>query len=273
MEIYSIEFLRIAIILIGCAIAAYSDFKTGLIYDKVTYAMIGLGLILNALEFDLMLFSVGTAVFVCGYVAYRLGKVGGGDVKLLTGIALLLPFYGDFIFVVNVVFAASAISVIVLATYYSLKYAKKGIEWKSELPGIIQAGFFGAAIILYFGLLFQMKLISFDGAVLMAGILLFALLFLALQHGIRKNFFLKEVELGKLEEDEVLADEFIGKETKDALGLKFKGVLGEKEIAKLKEMGVAKVPVYRDMPPFAPFILIGVLISLLEPNFIGLIFI
>jgi len=273
MELVSIEFLRIAVILLGCAIAAYTDFKTGLIPDKITYAMIGLGLILNALQFDLILFSVGIAIFVFGYVAYRLGKVGGGDVKLLTGIALLLPFYGDFIFVVNVVFAASAISVIILATYYSLKYAKKGIDWKYELPGIIQAGFFGAAIILYFALLFQMKLLSFDGAVMMAGVLLFALLFVALQRGIRKNFFLKEVELSKLEEDEVLAEEFIGKETKDALGLKFKGVLGEREIAKLKELGVEKVAVYQNMPPFAPFILLGVLISLLEPNFIGLIFI
>lgn len=264
--------IREFIIIFGCIIAAYTDVKTGLISDKLTYAMIGAGLILNAIDFDIMLFSVGAAVFILGFLAYRFGKVGGGDVKLLTGIAFLLPFYGNFIFVVNALFIAAAVSVVALAIYYSLKYAMRGIEWKSEMPGIVQATFLGIAIIIYFFTLMNLKIMHVQSAIFLSGIMLFALLFLALQHGIRKNFFLKEVELEKLEEDEILAEEFLEAETKKSLGMKFKGVLGKKEIEKLREIGVKKVPVYREMPPFAPFILIAAIISLLQPNIISSLF-
>ena len=39
----------------------------------------------------------------------------------------------------------------------------------------------------------------------------------------------------------------------------------------LKELKVSKVPVYRDLPKFAPFVLLGVVLALLLPNFFNVL--
>jgi hypothetical protein len=96
---------------------------------------------------------------------------------------------------------------------------------------------------------------------------------LALEKGIRKNFFLKKINLSELEEDEVIAAEFLDEKTRKALELKTKGILGEKEKNKLEKAGIKEILVYRNLPPFAPFVFIAIIIILALPEITGLLFI
>jgi hypothetical protein len=101
--------------------------------------------------------------------------------------------------------------------------------------------------------------------------LFIGLIFVAFQKGIKKNFFEKKVLLKNIEDDEVISFE---SNSKKVLNLfKTKGVVGEKEIMALKEMNVSSIYVLRNLPPFAPFIFIGVCLALIIPDFFILLFI
>ena len=265
--------IRQAAILIGAALAAYTDARTGLILDKITYPMIALGLILNLLEFELTLFAVPVAVFAVGFALYWFGKVGGGDVKLFTGIAMLLPFFGGKVFVVHVLLVAVLASIVFYSVYYTARYWRKGIDLNENKDGVLKAAVLGVVMAAYFYYVFAAQLLPVETITVFVVATCFALLFLALEKGIKKNFFLKDIELGKLDEDEVIAEEFLEPELKKKLAMKGKGIIGKKEIQKLKELGVKVVPVYQNMPPFGPFILLGVAVVLLKPELLGFLII
>tara|TARA_Y100000310_G_C20701495_1_gene830397 strand:- start:8675 stop:9484 length:810 start_codon:yes stop_codon:yes gene_type:complete len=265
--------LRIAALVIGSVISAYTDAKTGLILDKVTYPMIALGIVLNLIEFDLTLFAVVVPVFVIGYALYWFGKIGGGDVKLFTAMALLLPYYVGNIFIIHSLFAAALLSIVFYSVYYVGKYWRKGISLEKNKDSIISALVLGVFFAIYLTYLVSIGLMDNTVVVVVAVPIVFALFFFALEKGIKRNFFLKNIALDKLEEDEVIATEFLDKDIKDKFKVYLKGVLGKNEIGELQKLGVKKVPVYRNMPPFAPFILLGVLAVLLNPELFGFLII
>ena len=264
--------LRQAIILAGCAAAAYTDTKTGLIFDKITYPMIAAGIILNIIEMNWLFLGIGALVFATGYIFYYAGKIGGGDVKLYTGIAFLMPVLQGQSFLLNALFASCILAVTFYSAYYTIKYAKKGIEWKENRQATIKAIAFGTGIAVWLSILAIAQFIAWQTLALLALPLMLAVLFLALEKGIRKNFFLRQISIHQLEEDEVIAAEFLDETTKKSLSLKLKGVFGEKEKRKLQSLGITTVPVYRDMPPFAPFIFLGAIAAMLQPDLLGLLF-
>ncbi len=270
--LFELLLIRQAIVLAGCSAAAYTDARTGLILDKVTYAMIAAGVLLNVVQGEWLWLVIGATVFGIGYVIYYMGKIGGGDVKLFTGIAFLLPFYQEQFFLLNALFAACILAVIFYSIFYLLKYTRIGIDWKENKQGIQKAILFGIVIGAWLAIVSITQVVSIT-AMSMLGITLgLALLFLAFEKGIRHKFFLKQISINKLDEDEVIATEFLKKGIREKLGLKFKGVFGEKEKAILKKTGILKVPVYRGMPPFGPFILLGCIAAMIWPDILGLIF-
>ncbi len=275
--------LRETILIIGTFAAAVSDFKTGLILDKITYPMLALGIVLNLMEIFLgnfyafYYFVFAGIVFFIGYVLYFLGKLGGGDVKLFTAIVLLLPVLGtaEFplnIFMVNAIFVSAITSITVFAVYFLTKYARKGIKLEENKKGIIKAVTLGMVFVVYFYSLVAFGFVKPIAIYVLSVPVFFGLVFIALENGIKKNFFLKKVKLNKLEEDEVVAAEFLDEKTKKELGLKLKGVLGVKEIEKLKKGGIREILVYRDLPRFGPFTFIGVVVAVFIPNIIELLF-
>ncbi len=264
--------LRQAILLAGCSAAAYTDAKTGLIFDWITYPMMALGIVMNLLEWNLAGLALGAGVFALGYAIYYMGKIGGGDVKLFAGIGFLMPFYQGQVFLMQSLFASSILAVAFYAAYYLSKYFRKGVGVKENKAGIKKASLLALAIGAYLAVSAFYAVISQATALFLAIPLGLAVLFIAFEKGIRREFFLKQVELEKLEEDEVIASEFLSQGLKEKLGLKLKGVFGEKEVAKLKTLGVKKVPVFRGMPPFAPFVLLGCIAALMQPDLLSLLF-
>lgn len=265
--------LRQAVVLLGTGAAAYTDAKTGLILDRITYAMIAAGILLNIFQGEWMFLATGIIVFCLGYLLYYMGKIGGGDVKLFAGIAFVLPFFGGNFFLLNALFAACVLAVVFYSAFFLVKYARMGIDWKLNTKSILRAGIFGLAIAAWLFAIAIMGIASIQGTIILAIPLGFALVFLAFEPGIRKSFFLKKISLKKLEEDEVVAVDFLDKKTKKALGLIAKGVLGKKEIQKLQKAGIKSILVYRNMPPFGPFIFLGCIAAMAMPGLVSAIFI
>jgi Flp pilus assembly protein protease CpaA len=265
--------IRQAIVLAASAIAAVTDWKTGYVYDWLTYPLIVIGIALNVLEQQWLGLALGIAVFVFGYAFYFAGKIGGGDVKQFTGIALVLPFFSKGIFLINALFIGAMLAVVFYTAFFATKYLlKKGLRFEENKNGIKNACLFAIALALYFFLIFQMHALSLYTVVLLGIPILFGMVFVALERGIRKEFFLKRVKLKDLEEDELAATEFESKKVNELLDLKLKGVLGKQEIEKLKKAKIESVLIYSNVPRFAPFFFLGSIIAMQFPNLLQLLF-
>ncbi|WP_048190737.1 A24 family peptidase C-terminal domain-containing protein [Methanobacterium sp. SMA-27] len=97
----TIPFISIIIALVACIYASYTDFKDGIIQNKLTFPLIAIGIILNGIYVftttNILMFIecviVTGIIFILGYVFWKMGAWAGGDVKLFTGLAALIPFY------------------------------------------------------------------------------------------------------------------------------------------------------------------------------------
>jgi len=85
--------------LAGLLIATYTDLKERMVYNKLTYALVIIGFALKAIE-SYQLNSLepiqqsaiaGLIAFIAAYFLWKTGVWAGGDVKLVTAIAILNP--------------------------------------------------------------------------------------------------------------------------------------------------------------------------------------
>jgi len=264
-----LQLIQQGVLFLGTLLGGITDAKTGYIYDKITYPMIAIGAILSFVQ--LQWFNIGLAVgiFILMYIGYRFGKIGGGDVKIFTGIALLNP-YNNLEFVLAIALFAAIGAMLFYSVFYSLKYLRKGFVLKDNKEGIRSAGVLGIAVIIYFFVLvqngfFNEMILYIIGVPFAAGIV-----FIALQKGIKKEFFEKKISLKEYEEDEIIVEERNTKKVLDIM--KGKQLVGEKELSQMKKNGIKHIWVLRDLPRFGPFIFIGVIMAMLMPNIFSLLF-
>jgi Flp pilus assembly protein protease CpaA len=266
-------FRQVAALLLAGS-AAYFDARTGEIPDSLNYSAVLLGVVLNIADFTPVAFLLAGAVFAGGYLFYISGKIGGGDVKLFTALALLIPFADGRFFVADLLLIAGITALIALSLYYPARYILRGINLEDNRKNLLPAGLLFIFSLAYF--IFSPALIPSPSFVrILALPFLFASFFLAFERGIRKEFFLRNVPLEALEEDELLASDFIGRETMQVIrgGSRIaKGVLGKAEIRRLKEAGISEIAVYRNLPKFAPFVFAALLILFAFPSLAGSLF-
>ncbi len=262
-----LQLIQQVILTIGTLISAITDTKTGYIYDWITYPMILLGLILSIMQGQLINLASAGAIFLVLLVGYKLGKIGGGDVKLFTGICLLNP-YNNIEFIITIIFCASLLSMVFYSTYYTIKYVKIGINWKAEKSGIKKAILFGVLLTVYLLILLKFEMIEIQIAILLGIPFFFGLIFIALQNGIKENFFEKKIKLNQAEEDEILSKNNSEKILKIVNG---KELIEEKEINLLKKNKIKEIIVLRNLPKFGPFIFLGTLIATQYPTLITLL--
>ena len=130
----------------------------------------------------------------------------------------------------------------------------------------------GVFSVTFLGLMIFTHALSLYVGIAILALFLLACIYIGVEHTVKKNFFLEHVGLEKLEEDEIIATEFLTKEQLEKSGLNLKKIVGETEKQKLEKLGITKVPVYRNAPRFGPFIFVGTLIALAVPEFFSILF-
>ncbi len=107
-------------------IASYTDIKSREVPESLTISLIGIGLFLHLSESLLnsnpgpIISSVYMVVlaFAFSYLLYKIGAWAGGDVKLFTGLAAILPYYGNFDYFPFLVFASAFIAALPFIAVY-----------------------------------------------------------------------------------------------------------------------------------------------------------
>ncbi len=103
--LFYFDFLFFLICLIALIIGVYTDFKERIVPNNLTYSVIILAILLNFAksiyfnDYSYALYSIisGIGFFIFFYIMYTFGVFAGGDVKLFTAIAFLLPFNTAFL--------------------------------------------------------------------------------------------------------------------------------------------------------------------------------
>ncbi|MBI5635771.1 prepilin peptidase [Candidatus Micrarchaeota archaeon] len=277
--------IRLIVALAGTAIAAKQDWDTSFIDEKLLYAMAAIGLLLNAITLDaqFILFSVGGAavIFAIGYLLYKTGKLGGGDVWLFVALQLLLPFYpfeqipaGGLLgfnafflgqvaqslpFFVSVLIASSVIGMLGSSAYYA--YCLRGKKLKPSKAGLL-ISLVLLALLTGFSSMYP---ISLSVLAIFALILLPSLFITVFREQVNDEVVIQSIPLSKIEDEDVLAIEKIDRKLVKKYSLET--VLTANALKKLRKMMYAQklrvIPVYKVLPRFAPYVLLGLIACLL----------
>jgi len=272
------ELLRVAIALGATGLAAWQDHKTSFIDDKITLGMIAAGILLNVLTFDLnFLFWVGAlalAIALIGFLAYRTGQFGGGDVLLLLGLHLLLPVYPlslaspflpplfkffQYPFILSVFLASSYFAVLGSAwlLYARSLWTQKHLREKLVLTSFLSlAGFSALLFYLAFNLLQTLFFLLLGAS---------AVFLVVFKREIMDCVVVQRIKLSQIEDEDILAVDKMPEKLVKKYGLQ--KVLTKSEVEKLKAIEKKEkmrlFPVCKVLPRFGPYVLAGLLLCLL----------
>lgn len=260
--------IKIAIVLIAGLIAAVTDYKTGYIYDWLNWPFIILGAILAFFSPNILWAFIEFAiVFGFGYIFYRAGKIGGGDVKFFAGLVLYFPFFAGLPFIVVVLILASLSALLFFGIYYLIFLLKKPnpqIYWALGISFVLSLILFIMFIIFSYWYL----------SVILFFLSFFSFMVLLLKEEIMARFYIKKITKNQLLDDDLINLDALKKEHK---GLKINASgnmcpLDKKSYDKLIKTlpKNAKIIVYRNLPVFGPFIFLGIVLGFILLSFFNL---
>lgn len=262
--------LRFALALIWTALAAYFDiFNNKTVPSWVTYSLLVVAALINITAFNIMAAAIAflpaIAILIIGYFAYRIGQVGGADVLLFAGLALMLPFRSalGYPIIVSIALWAISLALIGIAIGAIGKANIRKIKPSELLLGIL---FFAAyAAFIYI----SSPLLSEFGFVFFAALALSSFFLVSFRTELSKSM-IKMVGIRQIDDEDVLAVELMDEKLVKKFSLR--KLITKKELEKLKKTGLKKFPVYKGMPAFVPYILLGLLLFLIAGDPIKLIF-
>lgn len=258
------EIVRIAVAVVGTAIASWYDLRNNRnVPDNFLYAFLAVACISNLIYFQQDVFtyaiSVGFLVFILGYLFYRMGYIGGADIYVLTSIALLVPVFPSYInaqFNLPVVMSVVITSGILFSLYFLyfiaaniIRAGKKGrFEYLLLVPAY--------AVLVYFlnsiGVFGPLYLVS------VSVLILSSIVFLVYKEQVVEAMS-RKIPLSEVEAEDVAVLELM-----PALAKKYniQRLLNSREIARLRKLKMKeKIYVYTDLPPFLPFVLAALIVS------------
>ncbi|MEM2962892.1 MAG: hypothetical protein QXN01_00120 [Candidatus Anstonellales archaeon] len=268
-------FLRVGFAVIGVGVLSYFDvFNNKNIPEHLLYLFLILSFILFALsppEEPLISSLSILLVFAIGFFAYRAGHIGGADVLALTSLSLLLPenphifsssseYFSILPFIVPVLYY----SVILFSAYNLVANLPKSImailEGKVKINTLktVWAFFLLAAFAIFLYFSFGRFLTTY---LLSITIMFISAVFLALFGDFLRASSVTYLPAKKIEQEDVLALEFMDKELIKKYNLR--RLVGKKELAQLRKLPIKKFAVYTGMVPFLPFLFFGLIFALL----------
>lgn len=275
---FDLIFLKIFILIVFSGIAAWTDYKTGYIYNWITFPLIVIGFLFlifesflyNALGYlyFLKVILITAIIYGVGYLFYYYGKLGGGDVKLFLGINLLLPYVNGQLFILWVLIISSLSSVFIVSIRYMFIIFKK-IKRK-EFKKIFMERKYKIIIYLliffmfsYF-LYYAVKIVSVSKIYFLLLLPIFLGLFTVIfEEEIKKYIYLRNKPLKEIEEGDVICFENLSKDIKEKLNMKERQVIEEKDMLVIKYLPVKTLPIYDNLPRFGPYIFLGIILSVI----------
>ncbi len=270
----------IALLSISVLYAAFDLFNNRNVPDIFAYASVVLGLVITVLyHADALTLSILIALLMAavGYIIYRMGMWGAGDYFELVAISLILPFqptplFGNgiqfgFPFILSVFVAAGFAAIWIVPIYYLLVKRRRW-SWKLDTKRVLYSA---SMFILYMILFLFTYFITGFSATRLAMILFVAIpscVMIVFEEEITSRM-VERVYPKQLEDGDIIAVNMMTDAEKKYFS-KYRGferLATNKLIEKLRN-AKKKLPVYKNAAPFAVFILIGVVISLLVGNLI-----
>ena len=263
----TLELIPILIALAGTAYSAWTDFKTGFVSDFVSHAMIAAGVAftlyfnLGNLNNALPTFAIAAGVFGIGFLMYLFGQLGGGDVKLFTGLTLLVPHYPaalagvggvvpqipSYPFIVSLFLLSGLLFMFVMPPLYlkQLWNKKRKIESFNKK---LATGALYIAIIL--PMLYFWTQISKATVVIFVP-MAFGMLIIPFKNDIVSLFFATKKPVAKLDEEDVLALEVIDAKVKKKLGL-WRKTFTNRELEGIKKKAKQHyaISIFHDRAPY-----------------------
>ncbi len=249
------------------AIASIEDIKTHEVPDYLSYFLIGSGLFIRIMWFlfegdTSIIFWMPTSFLVLSgfsYMLYKSGQWGGGDVKIMAGVSLLLssfpnetfPFFFNFLInslIVGAIYGAFSIAVVVILN-------RKKIEFK----------FYELALLPIFFVISLLLTIYMPMFFAFFGIFIFiSILSLIYFKKVEKKVMEKKVSVDKLTEGDWLVDDI---KLNKKIFLKKRNIgLTLEDIKKLKdEKKIKKVKIKTGIP-FVPVFFITLIVTLFIGN-------
>ncbi len=271
------ETVRIALALLGTALAVYFDvFNNRNVPNNLLYGFLAAAVLANVVFFDadIVLYSAAlTAIlFAFGFLLYRTGQLGGADLFVVCSITLLLPIHPSFLdtpFNYPLIFSTLLYSGVAFAVF-SVFYFARLIVSSSGKPKANPV--YLLLLLPYFFFAYIFINASFFSPVyfFIASVLLLSTVFFLVYRKSINEAMMEKVKVSSLEgEEDVLVNEKMKRIMEDrGIG----PVLGKKEVSKLREAGVKEVWIYSRLPPFLPFLLIGLLGAIFLGDWIFLVF-
>jgi len=260
--------IKMAIVILAGLIAAYTDYKTGYIYDWLNWTFIGLGAILAFFSPN-VLWAYGqfAIVFAIGYLFYKTGKIGGGDIKFFAGLSLFFPFYNGLPFILVVLVLASLLALLFYGSYYTIKLLKKPTK------NMIYFLLIAFAISFFMGLTFIIYSYWYLGLIIFI-VSFFGFNSVFFKDLIMQRFYTKQISITKLLSDDLVNMKILTEKYPKVKLISNQEMypLDLKSFRKLKKLlpDNAKVLVYRDLPIFGPFIALGIIAAFIILTYVNL---
>jgi len=260
------EIFRVLIALIGTGVATYYDiYNNKNIPDNMLYAFLGIAFLVNIIFYEetLFWFSIGLAVFfsAIGYLFYRVGQLGGADVYVLASVMLLLPIHPSFVnmsFNIPFIFSVIVFSGVLFALYVLLFFGRKLYDTKAKpnwVFALMAIPYLLFAYIYVNSFLFSPIYFVFI-TILLASTIFFLMFKKSLNAALSESMPISQVE-----PEDVLALEIMNKDFIERY--KIPRVATKAEIERLIKAKIQEVYVYTKLPPFIPFLMAGMILSLL----------
>ena len=278
--------LNVLIVFFGLLFSTYTDIKTGYVEDWMSHAMILLGIVLVPIFYPtqiLLSYLIAAVIFLAGYLLYIYGNMGGGDIKLFTAIALLIPFYNEtiasyFSFLgIKQVFAPYPfilsiflLSGILFMIFISVQYSIRVIRLRKKLDNFKRKSMKGLMYaLLLLPVFYYWSYMSLPMAMMYFPVALTCFI-MPFKDDFVKFFFAQKKLVSKLDDDDILALELMDEKLKKKLGVKRK-THSLKELIRIKANArknrIRTVLVCENLPKFVPYIMASFILNIATGDF------
>ena len=251
------------------------------------YATLGIGLIMTILYMNVEIISISFIIAAIiaslGWLAYRAGQVGGGDIIEFITISLILPIQNtpllanlnqySFPFIISVFITTGIIAIVFVPLYYLPKAYKIKHKLTATKTSIFKSVLITIAYLIFLALLIFVFNINLLAITILLIIITCAAVLIAFEKSLSEAM-VTFVDIKDLEEGDMVAPSFIDKKKEVRLKkLGFSNLITKEFIENARKRGLKeKIPVYRNAIPLALPIFFGLLISILFGNLLFFIF-